>query len=64
MWIRSVFPPLLPEVNNQLFSLADIKGEVVVLAPQCQFTSLLPISKLDDGVCVMQNARTGSTAEG
>jgi hypothetical protein len=40
---QGMFPSLLPEVNNQLFCFADVDGEVVVLAPQCQFTYLLPI---------------------
>jgi hypothetical protein len=31
------------EVNRQLLRFAYIEGEVVVLAPQCQFTDLLPI---------------------
>ena len=30
-----MFPPLLPEVNNQLLCFAEFEGEVVVLAPQC-----------------------------
>ena len=38
-----VFPPLLAEVNNQLLCFADVEGEVVVLAPQCQFIYLFPI---------------------
>ena len=35
---RGIFPPLLPEVNNQLLCFADVEGDVVVLAPQLQFT--------------------------
>jgi hypothetical protein len=30
---------LLPEVNNQLLCFADVKGEVVVLAPQCHVST-------------------------
>ena len=42
----AVFPPLLPEVKNQLLCFADVQGEVVILAPQCPFTYLLPIGWL------------------
>jgi hypothetical protein len=64
-----VFGPPFPEVHNHLFCLAHIEGEVVVLAPHCQVSDLLPIrclivvgdqayhhcvvSKLNDGVGVM-----------
>ena len=42
-----MFPPLLPEVNSQLFCFADIEGKVVVMmSPQCQFTYRLPIGEL------------------
>ena len=41
---RGMFPPLLPENNSQLLCFADVEGEVAVLAPQCQFTYLLPMS--------------------
>ena len=58
-----------PVVHDQLLCLAHIEGEVVVLAPHCQFSDLFPIgcliivgdhayhccaiSKLNDGVGVM-----------
>ena len=38
--------PLFPEVHNQLLCLADVEGEVVVLAPHCQVSLLLPIGCL------------------
>ena len=28
-----IFPPLLPEANNQLLCFADVEGEVVVMIP-------------------------------
>jgi hypothetical protein len=37
---RVMFPL---EVNSQILCLADVEGEVFVLAPQCQFTYLHPI---------------------
>ena len=40
---RDMFPPLLPELNNQLLCFADFEGEVVVMIPQCQLTYLLSI---------------------
>ena len=61
--------PSFPVVHDQLLCLAHIEGEVVVLAPHCQFSDLLPIgclivvsgqayhccvvSKLNDGVGVV-----------
>jgi hypothetical protein len=38
--------PPFPVVHDQLLSLAHIEGEVVVLAPHCQFSDLLPIGCL------------------
>ena len=35
-----------PVVHNHLLCLAHIEGEVVVLAPHCQFSDLLPIGCL------------------
>ena len=35
-----------PVVHDQLLCLAHIEGEVVVLAPHCQFSDLLPIDRL------------------
>ena len=32
-----------PVVHDQVLCLADVEGEVVVLAPHCQVTDLLPI---------------------
>ena len=62
--------PLFPVVHDQLLYLADVEGEVVVLAPQCQVSDLLPVGclivigdqayhrcvicKLNDGVGVMR----------
>ena len=64
-----LFGPPFPVVHNQLLCLAHIEGEVVVLAPHCQFSDLHPIgclivvgeqayhccviSKLTDGVGVV-----------
>ena len=63
-----VFGPSFPVVHNQLLCLAHVKGEVVVLAPHCQVSDLLPtgcliavgdqayccvVSKLNDGVGVV-----------
>jgi hypothetical protein len=39
---------LCPVVHNQLLCLADIEGEVVVLAPHCQVSDLLPIIIFSD----------------
>ena len=66
---EGVLGPPVPVVHNQLLCLADIEEEVVVLAPHCQVTDLLPIgcfivvgdqanhrcviSKLNDGVGVV-----------
>jgi hypothetical protein len=60
-----------PVVHDQLLCIADVEGEVVVLAPHCQVTDLLPIcclivvgdqayhchvvSKLNDGVEVVHD---------
>jgi hypothetical protein len=65
------YSPPFPVVHNQLLRLADIEGEVDVLAPHCQVTDHLPIgcltvvsdqanyrcdvSKLEDGVRVMRS---------
>jgi hypothetical protein len=64
-----LFGPPFPVVHDQLLSLTHIEGAVVVLAPHCQFSDLLPIgcliivgdqayhccvvSKLNDGVGVV-----------
>ena len=64
-----LFGPPFPVVHNQLHCLAHIEREVVVLAPHCQSSDLLPIghliivgdqayhccvvSKLNDGVGVV-----------
>ena len=39
-----------PVVHNHLLCLADVEGEVVVLAPHCQVFNLLPIGRLVVGV--------------
>ena len=41
-----LFGPLFPVVHDQLLCLAHIEGEVVVLAPHCQFSDLLPMGRL------------------
>ena len=41
-----VLGPPFSIVYDQLLYLADVKGEVVVLAPHCQVTHLLPIGCL------------------
>ena len=41
-----LFGPPFPIVSDQLLFLAGIEGEVVVLAPHCQFSDLLPIGRL------------------
>ena len=41
-----LFGPPFPVVLDQLLCLADVEGEVVVLAPHCQFSDLLPIGRL------------------
>ena len=67
MWACSAL--LFPVVHDQLLCLAHVEGEVVVLAPHCQISDLLPIccliivgeqayhccvvSKLNDDVGVM-----------
>ena len=67
--IGAVLRPPLPVVHDQLLCFADLKGEVVVLAPHYQVSDLLPIGcliivsdqayyrcvvgKLDDGVGVV-----------
>ena len=38
-----LFHPPFSVVYDQLLCLTHIEGEVVVLAPQCQFSDLLPI---------------------
>jgi hypothetical protein len=38
--------PLFTVVHDQLLCLADVEGEVVVLAPHCLVTDLLPIGCL------------------
>ena len=64
-----LFSPHFPVVHDQLLCLAHIEGEVVVLAPHCQVSDLLPldclivvsdqayhcgvVSKLNDGVGVV-----------
>ena len=69
---QGLFPPLLPEVNNQLLCFAEVEEEVVVMTPQCHFTYFLPIgcriivgyqayncgviSELDDGELVSYKA--------
>ena len=35
-----------PKVNNELFSLANIEGQIIVLAPHCQILHLPPVSTL------------------
>ena len=42
--------PLSPIVHDQLLGLTDIEGEVVVLAPHCRVSDLLPAAKLDQEV--------------
>ena len=39
---HSTTAPSFPVVHNQLLCLADVEGEVVVLAPHCQTSDLLP----------------------
>ena len=41
-----LFGSHFPVVHDQLLCLALIEGEVVVLAPHCQFSDLLPIGCL------------------
>ena len=41
-----VLGPPFPVVHNQLLCLADIEGDVVVLAPHSQFSNLLHIGCL------------------
>ena len=38
--------PLFPVVHDQLICLAEAEGEVVVLAPHCQVSDLLPVGCL------------------
>ena len=38
-----VISPPFPAVHHQLICLADIEGEVLVLAPHCQVSDLLPV---------------------
>ena len=38
--------PPFPVVHDQLLCLADVEGEVVVLAPHCHFSDLLPVGCL------------------
>jgi hypothetical protein len=68
MWMGAC-SPLFLVVHDQLLCLAEVEGEVVVLAPHCPVSDLLPIgclivvgdqsyhrcfiSKLDDSVGVM-----------
>ena len=40
------YSPVDQIVHYQLLCLAHTEGEVVVLAPQCQFSDLLPIGRL------------------
>ena len=39
-----VLGSLFPVVHDQLFCLADVEGEVVVLAPHCQVSDFLPVA--------------------
>ena len=59
----SLFGPSFPVVHNQLFCLAHIEREVVVLAPHCQFSDLLPIGHLivvgDHHCCVVSKLNDG-----
>ena len=64
-----VFCPPFPVVHDHLLCFAHVEGEVVVLAPHCQVSDLLPIgclivvsdqvyhccvvSKLNDGVGIV-----------
>jgi hypothetical protein len=41
-----VLSPPVPVVHNQLLCLADVEGEVVVLAPHCQVSGFLPLGSL------------------
>jgi hypothetical protein len=41
-----VLGPPFPVVHNQLLCLADVEGEVVVLAPHCQVSDPLPVVSL------------------
>ena len=41
-----LFSPPFPVVHDQLLCLDHVEGEVVVLAPHCQFSDLLPIGCL------------------
>ena len=43
---RGLFVPPFHVVHNQLLSLAQVDGEIVVLAPHCQVSELLPIGCL------------------
>ena len=43
---RGVLGPLFPVVHDHNLCLADVEGEVVVLAPHCQVSELLPIGCL------------------
>ena len=38
--------PPFPVVHDQLLCLADVEGEVDVLAPHCQVSNLLPVGSL------------------
>ena len=40
---RGVLVSSFPVVHDQLLCLADVEGEVGVLAPYCQVSDLLPI---------------------
>ena len=65
----ALFGPPFPVVHNQLICLAHIEGEVVVLAPACQFSDLLisslirpntfVVSKLDGARVMFGHAVVG-----
>ena len=41
-----VLCPLFPVIHNHLLCLDHVEGEVVILAPHCQVSDLLPIGSL------------------
>ena len=58
---RDVVGPPFPVVYDQLLCLTDVEGEVVVLAPHCQVTDILPICRLVVGNHAYSNT-VGSSA--
>ena len=59
MRAASLQPHFRCGIHDQLFGLTDVEGEIIVLAPHCHITVLLPVSrrhvvsKLDDGAGVV-----------